>query len=381
MARDQDAVGRSLDETRIVNAHSWATMFGGSTLRPSVLSAMARAAQGYHDIYALQDALGRRVAELTDNEAAYLTNGAAAGVVIALLACLTRGHNGAIADLPADRSSFRVVFQRCQRNPYDRALQLAGAMTDWVGTDAGASAEELDAALDRHPVACFFALGGSFASNALGLDVVVEACRRRSVPVVVDAASQLPPAANLWAFTRDAGADAAVFSGGKELRGPQNSGFIVGSRWLIDAARRVGPPRQTIVRALKVGRDAMCGLVVALEDYMRDGDEARIGEREAVVREWLDAWRGIDGVEVWRAFPNVAGQPISRAALRVDSSVVGASAAEIAQALWDSSPRVAVIVEGDTLLANPSPLDPGDAEIVREAVADALRRPRHVPNP
>ena len=40
------------------------------------------------------------------------------------------------------------------------------------------------------------------------------------------AAAQLPPPSNLWHFTRDLGADAVAFSGGKALRGPQASEHV-----------------------------------------------------------------------------------------------------------------------------------------------------------
>jgi uncharacterized pyridoxal phosphate-dependent enzyme len=373
-------LGRDLGELmppgdRIINAHSWATMLGGSTLRPSVRQAMADAVQGYTDMFALQDRLGRRIAELTGNEAAYITNGAAAGLTIALLAIYTGGDAGRVANLPPKEGSLRVVLQRGQRNPYDHAVELAGGRFDLIGTETSVEIADLEAALDRQPTACLYLLGAPFESHALSLETVVRLSHERGIPVIVDAAAQLPPASNLRSVTRERGADVAIFSGGKELRGPQNSGFVVGRSEIIEACKVLGPPKQTMVRALKVGRDGMFGLTVALQDYLAEGDDVRIATRERVVRDWLAAWHGIPGVRPFRDFPNVAGQPIPRAALEIDSRTTGRTAVEIAQNLWIGSPSIAVMASDDVLYVNPSPLDEGEAEIVRDAVASALRRP------
>jgi L-seryl-tRNA(Ser) seleniumtransferase len=377
MGVTREGVGSDVTIEPLINAHSWATMFGGSTLRPTVIAAMVQAVRGYTDIFALQDRLGQRIADATGNDAAYISNGAAAGLTITLLAIFTAGAPERIAALPAPAGDLRVAFQRCQRNPYDHAVELAGGSFDFVGTEDAVSAADLALALDRRPTACLYALGEPFERVAVPLDTVVRLCRERGIPVVVDAAAQLPPASNLWRLTRDVGVDVAIFSGGKELRGPQNSGFVVGRRSIIDACKAVGSPRQTIARPLKVGREGMVGLVVALEEYLAEGDDARIAHRERIVEEWLRAWQRLDGVRAFRSFPNVAGQPIPRAGLEIDPKVTGQSAMDVARSLWDGIPRIAVMVEGDVLYANPSPLDEGDADLVRDAVVAALAADHH----
>jgi hypothetical protein len=75
---------------RVVNADARLTRLGGSLMPPEVVAAMAEAASGYVDMHELQLHVGRRLAELTGNEAAFVTTGAAAGLVVATLACTCR---------------------------------------------------------------------------------------------------------------------------------------------------------------------------------------------------------------------------------------------------------------------------------------------------
>ncbi|MEC8989701.1 MAG: aminotransferase class V-fold PLP-dependent enzyme [Candidatus Latescibacterota bacterium] len=62
--------------------------------------------------------------------------------------------------------------------------------------------------------------------------MAVEIGKARGVPVIVDAAYEIPPK-NLWYYTKEVGVDAAIFSGGKALRGPSSTGLIVGRKEIV----------------------------------------------------------------------------------------------------------------------------------------------------
>src|SRR5207248_8092754 len=118
------------------------------------------------------------------------------------------------------------VVHRRQRNAFDQALRLAGG--EFLEIEADAS--ELAAAAARDDVAgIFYTFAWFCPESALPLPQVVEIARRASVPVIVDAAAEVPPAANLARFVSE-GADLVTFSGGKAIRGPQASGFILGRK-------------------------------------------------------------------------------------------------------------------------------------------------------
>ena len=62
-----------------------------------------------------------------------------------------------------------------------------------------------------------------------------EVAHAKGVPVLVDAASQIPPTRNLRRFLEQ-GADLVSISGGKAILGPQGSGILCGRRDLVASA-------------------------------------------------------------------------------------------------------------------------------------------------
>ncbi|HEU5432820.1 MAG TPA: hypothetical protein VFU81_14230, partial [Thermomicrobiales bacterium] len=67
---------------RIINTNARWTALGGSKMPEPVLAAMNEASGSFVDMHELQRAVGRRIAEMTRNEGAYITAGAAAGLVV-----------------------------------------------------------------------------------------------------------------------------------------------------------------------------------------------------------------------------------------------------------------------------------------------------------
>jgi seryl-tRNA(Sec) selenium transferase len=209
--------------------------------------------------------------------------------------------------------------------------------------------------------------------GALPLDETIRISHERGVPVVVDAAAQLPPVENLWRYTRDLGADLAVFSGGKDLRGPQASGLIVGRADLIEAIRVHGAPNQWLGRPMKVGKEEMVGLLAAVERYVQLDHAARLAGYEETVRRWIALFDGRPGLSARRGFPNEAGQPVPRVLIEVDPTVTGVTAQEAQRRLWEGDPRIAVPLSGSNVLSLTTDcLDGGDERIVLERVAEVL---------
>ena len=89
----------------------------GSAARPwrrEVAQAMAEASQAFVDILELVEAVGKRLADLTRNEAAYVSNGAAAGLSLATAAAIAGDDPALIARLPNDMDGLKseVVVHR-----------------------------------------------------------------------------------------------------------------------------------------------------------------------------------------------------------------------------------------------------------------------------
>ena len=165
---------------------------------PEVIAAMNEAAGAFVDLQQLQRALGERIAELTRNEAAYITSGAAAGIVLASAASVLHKNPDALKRFPnlAAFNNEAVIF-RSQRNPYDYSIKQTGLQYIEI---EGASAS-LRAAITARTACVFWFPRGDCDEEDITLAEVIAIANERDIPVIVDAAAQLPPVANLWRFT------------------------------------------------------------------------------------------------------------------------------------------------------------------------------------
>lgn len=359
---------------KVINAAATLTALGGSVMPTEVLEAMVRASRSHVDMHQLHDAVGARIAALTRNEAAYVTSGCAAAIVLSVLACVTGGDPAAISRMPGG-SGLRteVVMHRAHRIPYDPAVELAGCTIVEIGNAIQTFEWQLEAALTESTACVLWVAGDHLPAGTLSLRQTVELAHARGVPVIVDAAAQLPPLSNLWRFTVDEGADLVLFSGGKAMRGPQASGLMLGSRELIEAARQNGAPYQRLARALKVGKEEILGLLAAVERYVSlDHDQLLVGW-ERTVADWARELNRQPGLTARREIPNEAGQPTPRLRVDVDEQEAGVSAATLTRRLWERSPRIAVLqAPPHTIFITPDTLGPGEAAAVMSAICEEI---------
>lgn len=335
----------------VINAAATLTRLGGSLLAPPVLDAMRAAARSFVDIVELQEAVGARLAERTGNEAGYVSSGAWAATTQVVAGCMAGADPDRVHALPETEGLERteVVVYPAQRFGYEDAVRVAGAtITAEVGP--------------RTACVLWFA-GERFAPGSPALEEVVATA---GVPVIVDAAAQIPPIATLWRYTTELGADAVIVSGGKGLRGPQSSGLVLGRRAIIEGCRAHASPHHAVGRGMKVGKEELLGLLAAVEWSLDQDEEATIASYEAMVATWV---AGLPGAV--RGFPSEAGQPHARAIVRV-----GPRRDEIVKALWDGNPRIAVGTQGDDAIAlNPQTVVPGEEVVVLEALRRLLGFP------
>jgi D-glucosaminate-6-phosphate ammonia-lyase len=360
----------------IINCATTYTRLGGSIMAPHVAQAMADSAGAFVNVFDLQEAVGKRLAELTGNEAAYVSNGAAAALALATAAAITGDDLALMARLPnnLDGMKNQVVVHRTQRNWYDIAVRMTGVELVEIGHIMETYPWELDDAINERTAAVLYFAGSHLNRNTLPLEFVIERAHARGVPVIVDAAAQIPPVSNLWRFTRNHGADVAIFSGGKMLRGPQNSGLAVGTTKMIEAMRLNGPPVQRIGRAMKVSKEAMIGLLTAVETYLETDHAAEALEWETVVANWQAAWQEMAPrwLTIERSATGEAGEPIPRVLMRV-SLDAPLSRDDLIEDLRAGKPPIEVVVGDEATIAfSPHLLRPGEAEIVERRVAELI---------
>lgn len=262
------SIFEELGITRYINAHDTYTIYGGSRMSERSLKAMKEASESFVDIDEMQYVLGKELARITHNEAAYITNGASGGLLLAAAVCMTEGDMFRYSRLPqTDYIKNEIIVMRCQRNAYDKALEASGAHVVEIG-DADETLEyELEGVINDRTAAVFYFESSNFKRASMPLAKVIEIAHKHKIPVVLDAAAQLPPVSNLWNFT-NLGVDMVIFSGGKTLCGPQDSGLIFGKEIYIDACRRFGAPAHGICRSSKSSREAMAGLYQAVKDFV-----------------------------------------------------------------------------------------------------------------
>jgi len=357
----------------LVNASATLTRLGGSLMPREVVEAMVDASRHFVNLDELQRRVGERIAELTQNEAAYVSSGAAAGLVLATAACITRGDPAAIAQLPnLDGLKNEVIIHKSHRNGYDHAVRQVGVKVIEIGSDTHTDPAELEAAINPQTAAIFWFQGGMTGHGDLPLETVIEIANRHDVPVVVDAAAQLPPVENLWRYTQ-MGAALAVFSGGKDLRGPQSSGLVLGRKDLIEACRVNGPPNHSIGRPMKVGKEEMVGILTAVKLYLKLDHEGRASQDEEVVAGWCGELNQLPGVHAERSFPNEAGQPLPRAKVTIDSTQASHSRDQVVMALESGTPAIVVSQSGtDGIYLNPMTLVDGEEQIILDRLKEIL---------
>ena len=356
--------------TPVINAAGRYTALGGSVMPPEVVAAMAEAARCHVRIPDLHVAVGERLARLTRNEAAYVTTGAGAGIALAALACATGSDEPAIRRHAEGRAGvWEVLVQRGHAIPYVPALRLAGATVVEFGSRLGTDAHDLAAAVTDRTVAVFHVVGDHLAPGALALPAVVAEASRHRLPVVVDAAAQLPPVENLWRYTRDEGAALAIFSGGKDLLGPQASGLVVGRADLVEAMRLHGSPNQRLARALKTGKEEIMGLLAAVERYVALDHSARAERWDQILEQWRDGLAGVAGLHPVREELNEAGQHVPRLVVRWQG---GPTPQDMVAHLAGQQPSVAIVTApGHGIGLTPEIVTDAEVPLVVEAVRAA----------
>ena len=353
----------------VINAYATVTKYGGSLMPPEVLAAMNAAASGFVDLAALQRAVGARIAELTRNEAAYVTSGAAAGVLLSAAASVLRKRPDAEKAFPnLDGMPNEAIVQRHHRNGYDFGVQAVGMKFAEIEPRVDA----LRAAINERTACIFWFAGTMNSPDDIPLPTVIAVADEHDLPVIVDAAAQLPPVDNLWRYT-GMGAALALFSGGKDLRGPQPTGLMLGRRELIEAIRPLSSPNHGLGRPLKVGKEELMGSLAAVERYLSLDHDAREQYCEHCVALWLAALNPLAGVRAVRDFPNEAGQPLPWCRVKVDAAALGMSADEAVAAFLAHEPSIAVS-PGDASFfhLNPMTLNPGEEVVVRDACLRVL---------
>ena len=261
-----------------INAYGTLTTLSGTLMWPEVSKAMEEASKQFVQIHDLQAQVGRRLAELTGAEAAFVTAGASAALCLATCA-VTAGDDPMKIDRLPDLTGMKseIIIQKAHRNSYDHAFRMVGVTLVEVET-----ADDIRRAINPKTAALAMVLSHNSLGHKVELEEMVALAHAAGLPLILDAAAETPPAENLRKFT-EIGADLVAFSGGKNLRGPQCSGMLLGRKDLIQKAYANSAPHNRFARIAKVGKEEIVGLLTAVELYLERDHAAERKEYHAML--------------------------------------------------------------------------------------------------
>lgn len=261
MSEETISIYRKLGVEPVVNCGSSRSFYGSSVMSDPVRDAIVSASRDYVLMSELGDAIGRRLAELTGAEWGTVTAGSAGGLALGAAACVAANDPLRMLRLPQSFAGEQRVAltPKGQRFAYDQGIRLAGITIVEV-----ADVEEFKAALAKHHVVLVSLFGERDANASLTFDEILPIAREAGLPILVDAASE--PLGNPERWTAR-GADLAVYSIGKLIRGPAAAGLLLGRKDLVQAAWFNGPPHQSFGRAMKIGKEEMVGAIAAVEQW------------------------------------------------------------------------------------------------------------------
>ncbi len=366
----------------VIHASGTTTRYGGSIMRPETIEVMREAAQTLVNIDELNEAAGAAIARILGAPAALVTAGSTAGLVLQAAACMTGDDPARITRLP-DTTGMRreFVIQRAHRFSYDQAYRVPGGVLVEIGLGRRTALFELENAITERTAGVVH-LVSPFTSppGVLSFEEVREVAHARGVPVLVDAASMLPPRDNLFRYLRG-GADLVIFSGGKGIRGPQSTGILAGRRDLVRAATLNASPNQAIGRAAKTSKEEIVGIVNALELFLAEDEAAEMARYRDVCESIVDTLRDIQGLRAVVEQDSV-NRVIPHAVVYFEPAWKGASGKAVRLALAAGEPHIYVqqgALQGgyaDEISVDPINLQPGDEKIVATRLREELTQRR-----
>lgn len=373
----KSSIYQKLGIRTFINAYGTLTTLGGTLMDPETKRAMDEAAESFVAIHDLQKAAGKRLAELTGAQAAFVTAGASCSICLATCAVTVGGDVAKIRRLPdLTGSKTEIVMQKAHTgsgNPYDQNWRMIGTRVI-----AAETADEIRAAINGRTAALGMVLSHNSEGHKVDLEEMIAIAHKAGLPLILDAAAEIPPVSNLKKFVA-MGADLVAFSGGKNLRGPQCSGLLMGRKDLIEAAYANSAPNNHFARIAKVGKEEIVGLLTAVELALKKDDAAERRRQEDMLKRVAALVADIPTVKT-EFITNLDYSHSPRLSIQWDEKKLGLTSADVNNKLKDGEPS---IVAADMTRFRPSwpglgifagCLQAGQEKIVAERVRAILER-------
>lgn len=375
---DPSQLYRDLGCIPVINAAGNQTVIGGSRLSNAVQQAMVTANRHYVDMKDLQLRTGEIIADLVGAEAAFVTPGCGAALALSSAACMSIDDPARMEQLP-DTTGIPndFLFQCRQHYHYERCLTIFGGNLRLVGDDDGTTAAQLEAMIDANTAGIHFFASGDEDPAILDLEELVAIADRHGIPVIVDAAYQVFPLDRFTYYTQS-GASLVGF-GAKYLGACNSTGILAGKKDLVEAAFMhsfIGfetGDYETLGRPLKVDRQEVIAVVVALRQWLSLDHDDRIAEHWVRAEKIIGALGDLPHVQATR---HVEDNSLSNGVmLTLDSQALGRTAGDVMQQLKAGDPSIWTKGQGDRLRIAVAHLVDDEIDIVIDRVSSLLASP------
>lgn len=361
---------------RVINASGTLTAYGQSAILPSAVEAMQEVSGAFFEMNILHARASELIARVTGAEAGFVTSSAAAGITIAIAACMTGTDPAKIAQLPdatgmKDEALMQMGHAVDYGAPVTQGIRLAGAQVKLLGTVNGTARALFAASITPRTVAAMYVISHHTAQfGCVPLEAFVETAHDAGVPVVVDMAAEEHMLPKVIA----SGADIVVASGHKHFRAP-TSGIMAGRLPLMQAAYA---QNRGIGRGMKIGKEGIIGLMVALEEWEKGYYRTEQEAEKRRIQRMVAHLSGLSGIYATAEWPSPDPFPIMRAKITVDPEGAGLTAMALTQLLAEGEPTIKVRAhhaEEGYFLIDPFNMSDSDADFICERIIEILGQP------
>ena len=349
-----------------INAAGTYTAMTASLMHDEVVETIKQSAKQFAMLDEVQDKVGEKIAELCHAEAATVTAGCWSALVLGTAGVLTGMDMKKVAQLPnVTGMKAEVIVQKGHNIGYVHALTNTGAIIVEIET-----VQELEKAINEKTAMMWF-LNTYAPMGKIQHEEWVAIAKKHKIPTMIDMAADVPPVSNLWKYN-DLGFDLVCVSGGKAMCGPQSAGILMGRKDLIAAARLSAPPRGgNIGRGMKVNKEEIVGMYVALEKYINQDHDAEWKMWESKIDTIVTSVNSIEGVTTEVSVPPIANHtPLLF--IKWDESKVKTSNKDLMLKLRNGSPSIEVMANGTGINITVFMLQEGEEKIVAKRVREEL---------
>lgn len=352
-----------------INAAGTYTMLTASLMPPEVMTAMQAVSRKFVHLNKLQDAAGAKIAQMLECDAAMVTSGCAAALACGTAGVLTGMNQKFVRQLP-DLTGMKteVIVQKKHRNGYDHAVRLCGVKLVEIET-----VEEFERAVNANTAMTFFA---NFAEpeGQIKAEDWVKLSKKHNLPSLTDCSADTPPPERLFRYTK-MGFDLVAFSGGKGICGPQSAGILLGRKDLIEAAKiNTSPNSDSIARGMKVNKEEIIGMLVALELFLKRDFSVDRREYDKRVKLIQDSVANLPSISFEVDVPPIANN-VPHLKIKWDESKIKISPIEVKKKLLESEPSIEAnpSTNKEQLVIGVWMMQAGEAQIVAKRVREILK--------